>query len=101
MNSFQFMINDIFNVKDFVEYFTYDGKQIKCVAYHTDNDPTFTAFGLDDNVSFFITCKASDFTPQKNLHITFRNTLYKIDSFQLDAFGLSWKILLKNSFKKS
>ena len=101
MNAFEQMIQDVFNVKDFIEYFTYGEQKIKCIAYHIDTDPSYTTFGFDDNVSFYITCKASDFTPEKNLHITFRNVLYKIDSFQLDAFGLSYKIMLKNSFKKS
>ena len=81
MNPFEYMINDIFNVKDFVEYFTYDGKQIKCVSYHIDTDPNINVFGYDENTSFYITCKASDYTPEKNHHITFRNQLYKVDSF--------------------
>ena len=99
-NCFENMIQDVFNIPQFVEYFTYGQQRIKCVSYHMDIDPSFTTFGLDDNVNFYITCKASDFTPQKNIHITFRNQLYRIDSFELDAFGLSWKILVKNSFKK-
>lgn len=100
MNIFEKAVDDIFKEKNFIQYFTADEKQIVCVSYKIDNNPQIQLYGFDENQSVFITCKSSDYTPVKNAHVLFRGKQYKVDSFQQDAHGLSYKILLKTSFKK-
>lgn len=97
MNAFENMINEIFNVQQFREYFTTDqGKQIVCVSYEVNTDTQYTEYGYDQGISLHLTCKVADYTPKKGNKITFRNKQYKIDSFTADSFNLSYKILLKD-----
>ena len=100
MNQFEYAIQDIFNVPQFVEYMQYGEQQIKVIAFSIDENGQYTEFGFDPNISFYLTVKKADFTPEKNIQITFRNVDYRIDSWQLDSYGLTYKIYLKNSMKK-
>lgn len=97
MNAFQNMINQIFEVPQFREYFTNEqGQQIVCVSYEVVVDPQYTEYGVDDGVSLHLTCKVADYQPKKGDKITFRNRRYKIDSFTADSFNLTYKIFLKD-----
>lgn len=97
MNAFQKMIDDIFSVPQFIEYFTTeDNKQIVTVAYSVDTNTVYTQFGMDKGESFYLTCKVKDYTPKKGAKITFRGEKYKIDDFSADAFNLSYNIYLKS-----
>lgn len=100
MNIFERAIEDIFNVQEFVEYMQSGEQRIKVIAYSIENDGQYTQFGYDPNISFYLTCKKQDFTPAKNMQITFRNTEYRIDRWNLDSYGLCYNIYLKNSMKK-
>lgn len=101
MNCFQNMIQDIFNVPQFKQYFTVEnGISIVCVAYETQTDTIYTEYGIDDGVHFHLTCKVEDYTPKKGQKITFRNKIYKIDSFTADSFNLTYKIYLKDLTSK-
>ena len=97
MNAFEQMIEDCFSVPEFIEYFTTeDGAEIVSVAYSVDVDEQYTEFGMDNGISFYLTCKTADFTPTKGAKITFRGKQYKIDTFSADAFDLTYKIYLKS-----
>ena len=101
MNVFEKMINDCFSIPQFISTFeTEDGKEITCITYETATDTLYTQFGYDQGVSLHLTCKAVDYSPKKGNKITFRNKQYKIDSFVLDSFGLTYKILLKDLTSK-
>ena len=57
MNQFEFAIQDIFNVPEFVEYMQYGEQQIKVIAFSIDENGQYTQFGFDPNISFYLTCK--------------------------------------------
>lgn len=97
MNVFEKAIEDIFNIKQFIESFVYQDSTIPCIAIYNENTNTdYTLYGVDDGVNFYLTCKVADFTPKKGMKITFRNTTYRIDTFYADSFNLSYNILLKS-----
>lgn len=101
MNAFEKMIDDVFKVTDFIEYFyTEDNIPITTIAYQMNTDQQYTEFGVDNGVSFYLTCKVSDFTPKKGKKIIFRNTTYRIESFYTDAFNLSYNIYLRSLTSK-
>ena len=101
MNAFEKMIVDVFSVPQFRQYFYVDeSNSIPCISYQIDTDTQYTQFGYDQGVSLHLTCKAVDYSPKKGNKITFRNKQYKIDSFVLDSFGLTYKILLKDLTSK-
>ena len=100
MNQFEYAIQDIFNVPEFVEYMQCGEQTIKVIAFTIDEDGQFTQFGYDPNITFYLTCKKQDFEPVKNMQITFREIEYRIDRWNLDSYGLCYNIYLKNSMKK-
>lgn len=96
MNIFEKMIDDCFSVPEFIEeFYLQDGSAVTTVSYAMNYSEVYTQYGIDPGISFYLTCKVSDFTPQKGLKITFRDKVYKIDNFSADAFNLTWKIYLK------
>lgn len=101
MNAFEKMIEDIFNIPQFQEYFvTSSNKMVTAICYSTDVDTQFTQFGVDSGMSFYLTCKCADYTPKKNQIITYRNTKYKIDTFSMDSFKLTYNIFLRDLTSK-
>ena len=101
MNMFEKMIEDIFRVKQFVSVFHTDtGKQVVCISYETDTDSIYTQFGIDTGVSFYLTCKVTDYTPKKGQKLEYNGKKYKIDSFTADSFNLCYKILLRDLTSK-
>ena len=97
MNMFEMMINDIFQCNDFCEFALVNGsKQIKVIVYEMDTNTLYTEFGVDDGVSFTLSCKNEDYQPQKGDIIKVRKQEYKVNTFSLDSFGLCYNITLKS-----
>lgn len=97
MNAFEKMIDDVFTVPQFIQYFTTnDGTNVVTISYEVDTDSLYSEFGFVENVSFYLTCKVKDYQPKKGEKIIFRNKKYKIDSFTADSFNLTYKIFLKS-----
>ena len=101
MNAFQKMIDDVFNVPEFCEKFkTEAGKEIITICYEISFDAVYTEYGIDDGISFYLTCKAKDYSPRKGEKIIFRGKTYKIDSYKTDSFSLTHNIFLRNVTSK-
>lgn len=97
MNIFEKMIDDVFDIPEFIQYFcTPDNKDVVAISYEKATDTIYTEYGIDDGVSFYLTCKVKDYTPKKGDKITFRNQVYKVDTFSADSFNLTYKIFLKD-----
>ena len=99
MNAFEHMIDDLFRVSDFIEKFTDvdTGNEITCICtQQVKFDTEYTQFGRNDSVNFYLSVKAKDYVPVKNKRIIFRGQTYKIDDFELDAYGLSYDMHLKS-----
>lgn len=103
MNCFQKMINDLFNVAVFIDFF-YDYQQdktIRCIRYDDTNyDVDYTQFGRDQKCNFYLCVKSDQYTPIKNKRIKFQDVDYKIDTFSKDAFGLTYSMYLKRLNQK-
>lgn len=102
MNAFQLMIDQIFEVPQFKQYFVLqeDQKQIVCISYETTTDTIYTEYGIDDGISNRITCKIVDYSPKKGDKILFRGKRYKVDSYTADSFNLTYIISLKDLSSK-
>lgn len=96
MNAFQKMIDDVFAVPQFREYFYFQGKTISCISYEVSTDPLYAEYGVEDGITICLTCKISDYTPKKGDKISFRNKQFKVDSFTADSFNLTYKIFFKD-----
>ena len=48
MNAFQKMIQDIFDVPQFREYFYFQGKTISCISYEVSTDPLYAEYGVEE-----------------------------------------------------
>lgn len=110
MNCFEYMIQDVFNIPQFIDMFypidetssssssssssSLDG--IVCVQYTSESDAIFTEFGVDEGIDFVLTCKVKDFTPKKNQKILFHNKQYKIVSWKTDGFNLTHNLNIKS-----
>lgn len=101
MNPFEKMIDDIFNIPEFKEYFTTEnGLTVDCISYETDFEPVYTEYGFDDGISFYLSCKVKDYTPKKGEKLTYKNKAYKIDTFKEDSFSLTYNIFLRSVTSK-
>lgn len=101
MNCFEKMIEDIFNVPQFTTFFyTEENKEIVTVAYETSVDPVFSEYGIENGVSFYLTCKTHDYQPKKGDKITYKNKKYKVENFTADSFNLTYNIFLKDLSSK-
>lgn len=96
MNSFQRMIYDVFNVPDFVDYAIINSKKISVILYEDNTNSVYSEYGFDDGQTMNFTCKKCDYTPKKGDVVTLKNKEYKVDSFVLDSFGLSYIVTIKN-----
>ncbi len=86
---------------EFAEVFvTSDNRAIPCLSYDIETAPTYTQFGFDSGVSFYLSCKKDDYTPKKDDKITYKGVVYKVESYNLDAFGICYKIFLKSLSSK-
>lgn len=108
MNAFEYMIEDVFSVPEFIDVFypveeassesseSSSSLGITCVQYTSESDAVFTQFGVDEGVDFVLTCKVKDFTPKKNQKITFHDKVYKIVSWKTDGFNLTHNLNIKS-----
>ena len=53
MNAFQKMIQDIFDVPQFREYFYFQGKTISCISYEVSTDPLYAEYGVEDGINYY------------------------------------------------
>ena len=104
MNAFEKLTEDIFNVPEFLDFFTYaDGENtvtVKCIQYHSDNDAVFTEFGVDEGIDFTLVVKCKDYVPVKNAKITFHGKQYKVVSWTVDGFNLMANLNVKSLTSK-
>ena len=110
MNAFEFMIDDVFNVPEFMDNFSFSSSEssasgsslqsVTCIQYTAENDALYTEFGIDDNIDFILTCKTADFTPFKNQKIMFHGKQYKIVSWKTDGFNLTHNLNVKSITSK-
>lgn len=96
MNPFDFLIEDIFNCNDFVEFCYINNRKTKCISSEINTDSDYTAFGIDNGVSFFLRIKKDNYRPKKGDLITFKQMKYKVDTFTLDSAGKSYNIYLNS-----
>lgn len=54
MNPFDYLIEDIFNSSDFVDFCYINNRKTKCIASEITNDASYTAFGMMRVYSFFL-----------------------------------------------
>ena len=109
MNAFEKLTEDIFNVPEFVDFFTVEvnngssssaQQEIQCIQYHSDNDAVFTEFGVDEGIDFTLVVKCKDYVPVKNAKITFHGKQYKIVSWTVDGFNLMANLNVKSLTSK-
>lgn len=101
MNIFEKAIEDVFSIPEFQETFILNGKEITCISYEISQDTLYTQFGIDEGISFYLTCKIKDYTsPKKGDRISFRGNQYKLDSFTADSFNLTYKLYLRSLTSK-
>lgn len=112
-NCFQNMIQDVFNIQEFIDYFypiendssdSSDSSSslqgIVCIQYTSEQDAIYTEFGVDQNIDFILTCKVKDFTPKKNQKIKYHDKTYKIISWKTDGFNLTHNLNIKSITSK-
>ena len=100
MNPFDYLIEDIFNSSDFVDFCYINNRKTKCIASEITNDASYTAFGIDEGISLFLRLKVSDYKPDKTDKITYKNHLYKVDNFILDSAAKTYNVYLKSLSSK-
>lgn len=101
MNIFEEMIQSVFGVPQFQQFFTAEGgRQIVTVSYERSQEQIYTQYGIDAGVTFGLTCKCRDYTPYRGAKIEFRGKTYKVDSWTTDSFGLTYRINLKDVTSK-
>lgn len=100
MNPFDVLIEDIFNNDDFVDYCFINNKKTKCIASEITNDASYTAFGIDEGISFFLRIKTSDYNPKNTDKIIYKNHLYKVDNYVLDSAAKTYNVYLKSLSSK-
>ena len=92
--AFDCMVEDLFNNPELLEWCEVDGKEVSCIASALTESPSFTAFGTDYGVSFFLRFLESDW---KQLGDVRRGRCYRIVQQELDSAGLTRHIYLKSS----
>lgn len=100
MNPFDYLIEDIFNSSDFVDFCYINNRKTKCIASSITTDSNYTPFGVDDGVAFYLQIKKNDYTPKKSDKIVYKNQQYKVDTYTLDSAGKSYNIFLKSLTSK-
>lgn len=96
MNPFDYLVEDIFRCKDFVEYCVINNKQIPCIVSAISNLEVYTEYGVDDGISFYLQIKVTDYRPTKNDRVTYKDVTYKIESFTTDSTGKTNNVFLKS-----
>ena len=92
MSIFSQAIDDIFQVDDFLEPLIVNGVTVKVCSYVSTTAEKYTEFGR----SISVTCKCSDWTPERGQEVTFRGKQWRVTEFETDSHGLCYKIYLKS-----
>ena len=100
MNIFEKMVENIFSVKEFLEFFTCSKGKVPCIAQSIEEELAYTEFGVDEGISFSLYVKTKDYTPRRGNKIEFRGKEYKIDKFITCPYNLTYTIYLKSVSSK-
>ena len=97
MAAFDWDIVDDFFIADFTETATYSGTDYSVIRYPKSAEEMIMDAGIEDEVSFKIMTKASDFTPAEDTDITFPkgSTTYRIKEVVLDSTAKTYLLTLK------
>ena len=96
MSIFSVAINDIFSVDDFLEPLTVNGVSVKVCSYVSNTAEKYTEFGYDSGRAISVTCKCSDWTPERGQEVTFRGKQWRVVEFEVDSHALCYRIYLKS-----
>lgn len=95
-NIFSQAIDDIFQVDDFLEPLTIGERTVNVCSYVSTTAEKYTEFGYDSGRSISVTCKCSDWTPERGQEVTFRGKQWRVTEFETDSHALCYKIYLKS-----
>ena len=98
---FSVAIDDIFNVKDFIEPLTLNaGTESEVVvdvsSYVGTTAEKYEEFGYDSGRSIAVTCKCKDWTPERGQKVSFRSKDWRVTEFETDSHALCYKVYLKS-----
>jgi hypothetical protein len=95
-NIFSVAINDIFSVNDFIEILTVNGVSVNVCSYVSTTAEKYTEFGYDSGRSIAVTCKCTDWEPERGQEVTFRGKTWRVTEYETDSHALCYKIYLKS-----
>ena len=96
MSIFSQAIDDIFQVDDFLEPLTVNGVTVNVCSYVSTTAEKYTEFGYDSGRSISVTCKCSDWTPERGQEVAFRGKQFRVTEYETDSHALCYKIYLKS-----
>lgn len=96
MSVFSQAVDDIFAVDDFLEPLTVNGVTVKVCSYVSTTAEKFTEFGYDSGRAISVTCKCSDWTPERGQEVTFRGKQFRVTEYETDSHALCYRIYLKS-----
>ena len=92
-NTFQKMMEDIFNCEDFLEDCFIEGQHYKCIVSPIVDNISFSEVGVESEENFTIDLKLPiSKMPKKNDKVKFRDENYKINFIERDSANTSIKI---------
>lgn len=95
MNAFDFLMNDIFNNKDFLETCYINGQKHDCIVTNIADGISFAETGLESEETFTLDLQLPlNPYPKKNDQVSFRDKLYKISDVVSDTAFKSIKLHL-------
>lgn len=99
--TFQNMVNDLFNNPDFYQWVYIEGRAYKCFCNTLEGGTIFTEAGMIDDVNFYleIQIKTTDRLPQQNDRLIFRDKEYKISHIDVDSAIATQKLYLISNSK--
>ena len=95
-NIFSQAVDDIFSVDDFLEPLVVGERSVKVSSYVSTTAEKFTEFGYDSGRSISVTCKCSDWTPERGQEVTFRGKQFRVTEYETDSHALCYRIYLKS-----
>lgn len=98
MTVFQQAIDDIFQVRDFLEPLSLgDGTAIDVCSYVGDTKEQYTEYGYDHGDAVSVACRCADWpAPQRGQQVTFRGRAWKVAEYETDSHALCYKVTLKS-----
>jgi hypothetical protein len=95
-NIFAQAVDDIFAVEDFIEILTVGNLAVRVSSYVATTAEKFTEYGYDSGRSIAITCKCSDWEPERGQEVTFRGKQWRVTEYETDSHALCYKVYLKS-----